>query len=52
MGNVIRTIQNQKVVQVDLERNVILIKGVVPGAPGCDVIIKPAVKCRAKEENK
>lgn len=52
MGNVIRTIQNQKVVQVDVERNIILIKGVVPGAPGCDVVIKPAIKCRTKEGNK
>jgi len=52
LGNVQRTIQNQRVVKVDVERNLVMIKGVVPGAPGSQVIIKPAVKSRATEENK
>lgn len=52
MGNVQRTIQNQKIVKIDAERHLIMLKGVVPGAPGSDVIIKPAVKMRAAEENK
>jgi len=38
------TVQNLEVVRVDPERSLILIKGAVPGAPGGDVIIRPAVK--------
>ena len=44
MGAVRRTTQNLKVVRIDENRDVILIKGAVPGADGSDVIIKPAVK--------
>ncbi|MDR3492628.1 MAG: 50S ribosomal protein L3 [Gammaproteobacteria bacterium] len=44
LGNVQRTILSQKIVRIDAERNLVLIKGVVPGAPGSDVIIRPAVK--------
>ncbi|WP_075186004.1 50S ribosomal protein L3 [Teredinibacter haidensis] len=40
------TTQNLEVVRVDVERNLLLIKGAVPGAPGGDVIIRPAVKLR------
>ena len=42
------TTQNLEVVKVDVERNLILIKGAVPGAPGGDVIIRPAVKVKAR----
>jgi len=38
------TVQNLEVVRVDVERNLLLIKGAVPGAPGGNVIIRPAVK--------
>ncbi len=38
------TVQNLEVVRVDTERNLLLIKGAVPGAPGGNVIIRPAVK--------
>ncbi|MFT6968171.1 MAG: large subunit ribosomal protein L3 [Cellvibrionaceae bacterium] len=38
------TIQNLEVVRVDTERNLLLVKGAVPGAPGGDVIVRPAVK--------
>ncbi|RJG50677.1 50S ribosomal protein L3 [Motilimonas pumila] len=38
------TTQNLEVVRVDAERNLILVKGAVPGAINADVIIKPAVK--------
>ncbi len=38
------TTQNLEVVRVDAERNLLLIKGAVPGAPGGDVIVRPAVK--------
>ena len=44
MGNVRRTTQNLEVVRVDAERNLLLIKGAVPGAKGGDVIVTPAVK--------
>lgn len=46
MGNSRCSIQNLEVARVDAERNLILIKGAVPGAAGGDVIIKPAVKAR------
>jgi large subunit ribosomal protein L3 len=38
------TVQTLEVVRVDKERNLLLIKGAVPGATGGDVIIRPAVK--------
>jgi large subunit ribosomal protein L3 len=38
------TTQNLDVVRVDVERNLILVKGAVPGATNGNVIIKPAVK--------
>ena len=38
------TTQNLEIVRVDAERNLLLIKGAVPGAIGGDVIVKPAVK--------
>ena len=40
MGNVRRTMQNLKVVRVDAERNLLLVKGAVPGARGGDLIIR------------
>ncbi|GLS25827.1 50S ribosomal protein L3 [Marinibactrum halimedae] len=46
MGNVRKTVQNLEVVRVDAERNLLLVKGAVPGAPGTDVIVRPAVKVR------
>ncbi len=46
MGNVRRTAQNLEVVRVDAERNVLLIKGSVPGSKGGRVIVRPAVKAR------
>jgi len=46
MGNVRRTIQNLEVVRVDSERNVLLIKGAVPGHRGGRVVVRPAVKAR------
>jgi len=46
MGNVNRTASNLEVVRVDTERNLILIKGGVPGAPGGRLIVRPAVKAK------
>jgi large subunit ribosomal protein L3 len=49
MGNVRRTAQNLEVVRVDVERNLLLVKGAVPGAEGGDVIVRPAVKARSRQ---
>ncbi|MCS4309547.1 large subunit ribosomal protein L3 [Rheinheimera pacifica] len=38
------TVQSLEVVRVDAERNLLLVKGAIPGAIGGDVIVKPAVK--------
>ena len=48
MGNVRRTIQNLVVVRVDSERNLLLIRGAVPGSKGGRVIVRPAVKAKNK----
>ncbi|MEG3765919.1 50S ribosomal protein L3 [Alteromonas sp. 14N.309.X.WAT.G.H12] len=44
LGNKQVTTQSLEVVRVDVENNLILVKGAVPGATGNDVIVKPAVK--------
>ena len=44
MGNVRCTVQSLEVVRVDAERNLLLIKGAVPGATGSNVIVRSAVK--------
>ena len=44
MGNVKRTVQNLEVVRVDAERQLLLVKGAVPGSKGGDVVVRPAVK--------
>lgn len=46
MGNVRRTVQNLQIVAVDKERNLLLIKGAVPGHKGSNVIVRPAVKSK------
>ena len=48
MGNVKTAVQNLEVVQVDTDRNLILVKGAVPGSRGGDVVITPAIKNKAK----
>lgn len=45
-GNVTRTTQSLEVVRVDVERQLLLVKGAVPGSKGGDVIVRPAVKAR------
>ena len=47
MGDEQVTVQSLEIVRVDAERNLLLIKGAVPGATGADVVIKPAVKAGA-----
>jgi large subunit ribosomal protein L3 len=48
MGVRRRTIENLKIVQVDAERNLLLVSGAVPGAEGGDVIVRPSVKAAAR----
>ena len=52
LGSKQRTILSQKIARIDAERNLILIRGAVPGAPGSDVIIRSAIKDHKKEEAK
>jgi large subunit ribosomal protein L3 len=44
MGDERVTVQSLDVVRVDAERNLLLVKGAVPGATGSNLIVKPAVK--------
>jgi large subunit ribosomal protein L3 len=47
LGDVKRTQQNLEVVRVDVERQLLLVKGAVPGSKGADLIVRPAVKAGA-----
>ena len=49
MGDVTTTVQNLEVARVDAERQLILIKGAVPGAKNGQVVVFPAVKVKAKK---
>lgn len=44
LGNKRRTVQNLEVVLVDVERNLLLVKGAVPGAAGGEVFVRPTAK--------
>ncbi len=44
MGAVQQTTQSLTVVRIDLEKNLMMVKGAVPGARGGNVLVKPAVK--------
>ena len=44
LGHATRTQQNLEIVQIDAERNLLLVKGAVPGPKGQDVVIRPSVK--------
>ncbi|GAB4392578.1 MAG: 50S ribosomal protein L3 [Gammaproteobacteria bacterium] len=50
MGNKRRTVQNLELIRVDIERNLLLVKGAVPGATNSTVIVRPAVKKARKED--
>jgi large subunit ribosomal protein L3 len=52
MGVQRRTVENLQVVRVDAERNLLLIRGAVPGAPGGQVIVRPSVKAASKARKK
>jgi large subunit ribosomal protein L3 len=46
MGAVVRTVQNLRVVKIIAEKNLILVKGAIPGANGDDVIIRSGKKAK------
>ncbi len=46
MGNERSTTQSLKIVRVDLENNLLLIKGALPGATGSNVVVRPAAKAK------
>jgi large subunit ribosomal protein L3 len=48
LGNVRCTTQNLEVVRIDTERNLLLIKGAIPGCPGARVEVRPATKKKAE----
>ena len=48
LGNANRTIQNLVIKSIDQDKNIILVKGSVPGSKGSDVVITPAVKKKLK----
>ena len=50
MGNVRSTVANSEVIRVDTERNLLLVRGGVPGAAGGRVVVRPAVKAPAAGE--
>jgi large subunit ribosomal protein L3 len=52
MGVVRRTVENLRVVEVDLERNLLLIRGAVPGAEGGQVIVRPSLKAARRAARK
>ncbi|MCP5232470.1 MAG: 50S ribosomal protein L3 [Rhodocyclaceae bacterium] len=47
LGDVKVTQQNLEVIRVDVERQLLLVKGAVPGSKGADVVVRPAVKAGA-----
>ena len=47
LGDVQRTVQNLEIVRIDADRQLLLVKGAIPGSKGGDVIVRPAVKAGA-----
>ena len=50
LGDETRTVQNLVIARIDAERNLIMVKGAIPGAPGGKVIVTPAVKTPLKKK--
>lgn len=50
MGNCRSTVQSLELVRVDAERNLLLIKGAIPGAPGVRVEVTPSTRKQARGE--
>jgi len=52
LGVVRRTTENLRVIEVDAERNLLLIRGAVPGAEGGNVIVRPSLKAARRAARK
>jgi large subunit ribosomal protein L3 len=52
MGVVRRTTENLKVIEIDAERNLLLVSGAVPGAEGGQVIVRPSLKAERQKRRK
>ncbi|RKX34661.1 MAG: 50S ribosomal protein L3 [Verrucomicrobia bacterium] len=48
MGSKQRTVQNLRIVKVDLEKNILLVRGALPGSIGGTVVVRAAIKNRVK----
>jgi large subunit ribosomal protein L3 len=46
-GNVKRTVQCLEIVRIDAERQLLMVKGAVPGATNGDIVVRPSVKAGA-----
>ena len=46
LGNVKRTIQNLEIIRIDNDRNLLLVKGAIPGSKGGNVIVRPSIKTK------
>ncbi|XBC42237.1 MAG: 50S ribosomal protein L3 [Buchnera aphidicola (Meitanaphis elongallis)] len=51
LGNNRVTVQSLDIIRIDLNRNLLLVKGSVPGSKGSDLIIKPAIKVKGVKNN-
>ncbi|WP_353152249.1 50S ribosomal protein L3 [Herminiimonas fonticola] len=49
LGDVTRTMQNLEIARIDADRQLLLVKGAVPGAKNGQVIVSPAIKVKAKK---
>ncbi len=49
LGDATRTVQNLVIARIDAERQLLLIRGAIPGAKNGQVIVSPAVKAKAKK---
>src|SRR5919112_5926133 len=52
MATVRRTIENLRVIEIDAERNLLLIRGAVPGSQGGNVIVRPSLKAARRAARK
>jgi large subunit ribosomal protein L3 len=52
LGNRTNTQQNLEVMQVDVERNLLVVRGAVPGPKGANVVIRPSVKAKPTKDAK
>jgi large subunit ribosomal protein L3 len=44
LGNKRVTVQSLEIIRIDTQKNLLIVKGAVPGATGSDLIVRPAVK--------